>query len=134
LQLRAFRRDYEKRLELVKLLDDKIVQSQVLHDKLLGPRSLEHRIQAAVQYGMEVESYTLTLHEGSTLADPSSPHDAFIKVGDRFRLGNSPVVYRAASGVRPHTFQLHQALKCIYKSPQSESNKDSGKQASLNFR
>jgi len=93
--MRECRHNYEERLKFIELVDNEIAQIRAQHAQLLGPRKMKLKVQDAITNGMEIENFTFSVRKNSLFADPSTSSTALIKVGDRFRLGNSPVVYRA---------------------------------------
>lgn len=97
LHMRECRRYYEASLKLIETVDSEIAQMRIQHTRLFGPREMENAIREAMAHGMEIENCTFTMRKNSLFAAPSASHTTLIKAGDRFRLGDSPVIYQATN-------------------------------------
>ena len=100
MNLRRCRQKYERMLQVVAFWDKQKMSIKAQYSTLLGPRKMETMVQNAISRGMEIEHFTMALRQGSQFAEQSNADAELIKDGDRFRLGNSPVVYWADNGNR----------------------------------
>ena len=95
--MRECRQNYEASLKLIETVDNEIAQVQIQHTSLYGPRKMENALHEAMEKGVAVEDCTFDLRNNSLFADPPTSRTTLIKAGDRFRLGNSPVIYQATT-------------------------------------
>jgi len=94
LHMRECRHNYEERLKAIEVVNHEIAQLRAQHAQSLGPRKMKFIVQDAITNGMEIGNFTFAMRKNRFFADPLTHDTSLIRVGDRFRLGDSPVVYR----------------------------------------